>query len=64
MCIIIIILDSLFGSTSLCILKSDKRSPEKQVKGWEKIKNGKRYKLHSILHKESPDTLKVIRFFF
>lgn len=27
-----IILDSLFGSRSLCMLKSGKRSPEKQIK--------------------------------
>lgn len=57
-----IILDSLFGSRSLCMLKSDKRSPEKQIKRHMQMEKDK--KLPSIFHEESPSTLKVIRFFF
>lgn len=42
MCVIII-LDSLFGSRSLCMLKSGKRSPEKEIKGHIQMEKDKNY---------------------
>lgn len=63
MCVIII-LDSLFGSRSLCMLKSGKRSPEKQIKRHIQMGKDKNYIASDIRKLKYTSTLRVIRFFF